>query len=129
MNNVEVSEYDKDLRKEHRTTLKSYAGFLSVIVVALLTKIENIEVYWLILSLLSISIPSAIGSVNIERNTEYGKSNNSPALWLFSMVMIYIPSIAAFSILISTKSLAASAVFTATAIGWFIFIVKFRHVG
>ena len=124
---ITVSEYDKDLRKEHRLILRSYAAFLSAIVITIITKPLASEFLWAILSLLSVSIPSAIGSVNVERFTEYGRENNPKWLYFTSMILVYIPSITAISIMIGTVSVIAAATFATASVAWFITIVKLRN--
>ena len=120
-------EYDKDIRKEHRTILKSYAGLLTAIIIAIFTRYKDVNNLWLILSLLSVSIPSAIGSLNIERITDHGKANNSESLCLASTVLIYVPSIIAISLMIGTMTTFAGTVFATMSFGWLVFIVRLRR--
>ncbi|MGE4499960.1 hypothetical protein [Thiomicrospira sp. XS5] len=126
MNNT-PTEYELSVRKEHRNNCRAFAGFLFVIVLAIIAKPPNSEYMWIILTLLSISIPTSIASVNIERNTIFGQQQNSKPLHVFSMVFMYIPAILAISMLISTVSAAAGATFAITSFIWLWVVIAQRR--
>lgn len=125
MNNT-PTEYELSVRKEHRNNCRAFAGFLFVIVLAIIAKPPNSEYIWIILTLLSISIPTSIASINIERNTAFGQEQNSKPLHAFSVAFMYIPAIIAISLLISTVSAGAGATFAVTSIIWLWVIITQR---
>ena len=119
-----MSEQHKDLRNQ----MRAYAALQLAVVLFIVRNPVDIHGWSanLILIFFCISIPSSLAYSGLARLTPEDEQRNPNPISAVSQLLAFVPSVAAFALIISGASGLAAIVFLVSVIGWVTAVVRLR---
>lgn len=126
MSDDEKAKEERTRSDEFRKLMFTYAGLQMALVLLVAAAAEKISGSAIIVSLLSISVPSTIALGILRRISQADKRQN-PLQWnAAAYILCVVPSITAVSATLASASMFSAIAFPAASTAWVVAILRLR---